>query len=90
MSIEELYQYLNDPETVQEEYIVRLSIRYDYEKEPEIINELIFPSPFSPTRWCWENDWNEGQEHVSVLAFRPLQEIEVKGYGTKNNRAGRR
>ena len=86
MSIEELYQYLNEPDRLQETYIVRLSLRYESELFELVTNEIISPDPFSPTRWTWENDWYEGQEHVEVLGFIPLQEVKVVYYGTKNKR----
>ena len=85
MSIEELYQYLNEPDRLQETYIVRLSIRGESNQYELVTNEIIYPDPFSPTRWTWENDWYEG-ENVKVLGFIPLQEVKVEYYGTKNKR----
>lgn len=85
MSIEELYQYLNEPDRLQETYIVRLSIRGESNQYELVTNEIIYPDPFSPTRWTWENDWYEGG-NVKVLGFIPLQEVKVEYYGTKNKR----
>ena len=85
MTIEELYQYLNEPDRLQETYIVRLSIRGESDQYELVTNEIIYPDPFSPTRWTWENDWYEGG-YVKVLGFIPLQEVKVEYYGTKNKR----
>lgn len=60
------------------EYIVSIIQRYDYDDEDDwehIIDFLSYDSDRDIMRW--ENDWNEGQQHVYITGYVPLCELHI-------------
>ena len=57
-------------------FLVYMRIRYDHETEWTYLLELLY---FDLETWklTWENDWDEGQQHVEYLAVMPLDDTEA-------------
>lgn len=55
-------------------YVVRIAYKYDHEKCPHISNEILYNDE---GRAVWLNDWNEGQQHVNIISWIPIEKIDV-------------
>lgn len=66
---------MDDPIDI-DDFIVYMRIRYDHETEWLYLLEPLF-FDFDTWRPTWENDWDEGQQHVEYLAVMPLDDTEA-------------
>lgn len=58
--------------------VVRLCYKYDYEDIFTVSNELLLFDINYPNYYCWENDWNEGQQTVFVIGSIDIDNIVIE------------
>lgn len=58
--------------------VVRLCYKYDFEKTFTVSNELLLFDVNSPTYYCWETDWYEGQQTVFVIGSIDIDNIVIE------------
>lgn len=61
--------------------IVRMGYKYEYEKDYEYDNELLFYSEWD-TYNTWEQDWHEGQNCIDLVWIIPVSEVGLRDYHT--------
>lgn len=82
MTLEELYNELENREDRDTHYIVALKYKYDFKNEYTIENQLLEvdydnTAHIADVVFIWENDWDEGQTDVEVLGYIPVREVQV-------------
>ena len=62
-----------------DDYVVRLKLKYDHEKDYQYTNELLIydGSDYEGSIYHWDNDWDEGQQDVDVIGYISVSEIET-------------
>lgn len=58
------------------DYIVRLRQRYDWQEDWEYFNILLEYNG-NNDEYIWSWDYNEGQQHVEVLGYICIDEVDV-------------
>lgn len=53
-------------------YIVRLKLKYDHEKDYSYSNELLL---YDGSDYYWDNDWDEGQQDIQVIGYISVSEV---------------
>ena len=79
MTLEEFYKYIKTE--LYQDYLVRIKMKYDFDKEYEEHNELYLFSG-SEGGYEWLHDWWEGQPEVEVNGFIPVSDIQIKQKAT--------
>ena len=62
------------------DYVVRIRLKYNHEKEAREINQLLLFEPSGlpdGLNFVWLNDWHEGEEHVEIVGYIKVHEIEI-------------
>ena len=61
-----------------DDYVVRLKLKYDHEKDYSYTNELLIydGSDYEGSIYHWDNDWDEGQQDIEVIGYIPVSEID--------------
>lgn len=65
--------YVKHEPVEHRDYIIRLRSKYDSEDKYHFHNELFFYS--ERDKYCWMNDWFEGQQDVDVIAITPIDTL---------------
>jgi hypothetical protein len=65
--------YIEHEPVEHRDYIIRLRSKYDCEEKYHFHNELFFYS--ERDKYCWMNDWFEGQQDVDVIAIQPIDAL---------------
>ena len=76
MSLKEFEEWLDKQDLICDK-LVYMRTRYDYEKYWSYDHELLLVDTDYPGYYCWENDWDEGQEHVEILGCINIFDIDV-------------
>ena len=80
MTLKEFYK--NIKTELCQDYLVRIKMKYDFDKEYEEHNELyLFVGGENEYEWLY--DWGEGQPEVEVLGYVAVCDVEVT---TEHNR----
>lgn len=74
-------------EGIAQDYLVRIRLKYDHEKEWHEINELLLFDPEIPDMYGWYNDWNEG-ESFQIVGYIALNDIKIDEMVTTGNNPG--
>ena len=73
MTLDEFYKLMDD--MPYDDYIVRIKLKYAWEEDYHYINTLyLLDDEF---QYCWNDDWNEGQECVEVLGIIAVDTVNV-------------
>ena len=85
MTLDEFFEQL-EKDGPYETLIVRLSYKYDWEKEDEriISNEILTPNEWGG--WEWLNDWDEGYTNqkdspVFVIGYIKVDDVDIRQKG---------
>lgn len=65
ISLDEFFKII---ENKQEDYIVKLAYKHNWEKDYHISNEVL-EYDYSDNDYIWLNDWNEGETDIYVLGY---------------------
>lgn len=80
MTYEDFFDFLKQ-EVIWDDLIVRVARRYNHEKEYTITNEIL-THDYPTDTYIWENDWDEGQQHIYILGFIKVEDIDIPGFDT--------
>lgn len=56
-----------------DDYVIRLMLKYNHEKEYQYSNELLL---YDGSHYYWDNDWDEGQQSVEVIGYISVSEVD--------------
>lgn len=76
MTLDELFEILNKPTTIHQDYIVKLMYKYSFETKYTIENQIL-EYDGSENEYVWLDDWNEGQDDVKVLGYIAVQDVQI-------------
>lgn len=76
MTLDELFEILNKPTIIHQDYIVKLKYRYSFEERYTIENQIL-EYDGSENEYIWLDDWNEGQDDVEVLGYIAVQDVQI-------------
>lgn len=76
MNLDDFFKFLY--KLPVDDYVVRLKLKYDHEKDYQYTNELLIydGSDYEGSIYHWDNDWDEGQQEVEVIGYISVSEIE--------------
>ena len=79
MTLDKLYEILDKPTTVHQDYIVKLKYRYSFETKYTIENQILEYDPSANLLgdYVWLHDWYEGQDDVKVLGYIAVRDIQI-------------
>lgn len=86
ISLDDFYQQINEGEAC--DYIVRIRLKYNHEKEAREINQILLFEPGnlpSGNDFVWLNDWDEGEEYIEIVGYLKVPEIEIPERNRKEN-----
>ena len=76
ITLDEMFKEI-EKEEKRDSYIVFLRQRYEYNHNPNEweYHTIYLEYEWHSDDWVWEWDFNEGQEHVEVLGYLPLDSL---------------
>lgn len=79
MTLDELFEILNKPTTVHQDYIIKLMYKYSFETKYTIENQILEYDPNANLSgdYIWLNDWHEGQDDVKVLGYIAVRDVQI-------------
>lgn len=75
ISLDKLFEILNKPTTVHEDYIVTL--KYIFKNKFVIKNEVLVYNPNIFKNYRWLNNQDRGQNDVEVLGYISVHDIQL-------------
>ena len=56
-----------------DDYVVRLKLKYDHEKDYQYSNELLL---YDGSDYYWNSDWDEGHQDIEVIGYISVSEVD--------------